>query len=67
MGVVAAELIGARVGIGFLIMNSQLLLQTDQLFVGLLTLGIVGLVIDRIFRMILSRSMRRYMQSDQLI
>lgn len=43
MGIVAAELIGAREGIGFLIMNSQLLLQTDQLFVGLLTLGVVGL------------------------
>ena len=62
MGIVAAELIGAREGLGFLIMNSQLLLQTDQLFVGLLSLGIVGLVVDRIFRVILARSMRRYMQ-----
>ncbi len=67
MGIVAAELIGAREGIGFLIMNSQMLMQTAQLFVGLLTLGIVGLVVDRIFRAILTRSMRRYMQSDQLI
>jgi ABC-type nitrate/sulfonate/bicarbonate transport system permease component len=62
MGLVAAELIGAREGLGFLIMNSQLLLQTDQLFVGLLALGIVGLAVDRIFRVILARSMRRYMQ-----
>lgn len=62
MGIVAAELIGAREGLGFLIMNSQLLLQTDQLFVGLLSLGIVGLIVDRIFRVILARSMRRYMQ-----
>lgn len=67
MGIVAAELIGAREGLGFLIMNSQLLLQTDQLFVGLLTLGVVGLVVDRIFRAILARSMRRYMRSDELI
>jgi NitT/TauT family transport system permease protein len=62
MGIVAAELIGAREGLGFLIMNSQLLLQTDQLFVGLLSLGVVGLVVDRIFRTLLARSMRRYMQ-----
>lgn len=62
MGIVAAELIGAREGLGFLIMNSQLLLQTDQLFVGLLTLAIVGLVVDRIFRVLLARSTRRYMQ-----
>jgi ABC-type nitrate/sulfonate/bicarbonate transport system permease component len=67
MGIVAAELIGAREGIGFLIMNSQLLLQTDQLFVGLLTLGVLGLIVDRIFRAILARSMRRYMRSDELI
>jgi ABC-type nitrate/sulfonate/bicarbonate transport system permease component len=62
MGIVAAELIGAREGLGFLIMNSQLLLQTDQLFVGLLSLGVVGLVVDRVFRAVLARSMRRYMQ-----
>lgn len=62
MGIVAAELIGAREGLGFLIMNSQMLLQTDQLFVGLLALGIVGLIVDRIFRIVLARSMRRYMQ-----
>jgi ABC-type nitrate/sulfonate/bicarbonate transport system permease component len=62
MGIVAAELIGAREGLGFLIMNSQLLLQTDQLFVGLLTLGVVGLIVDRAFRIVLARSMRRYMQ-----
>jgi len=63
MGIVAAELIGAKEGIGFLIMNSQMLLQTEQLFVGLLTLGLVGLLIDRLFRWLVARSMRRYMQS----
>jgi len=62
MGIVAAELIGAKEGIGFLIMNSQMLLQTEQLFVGLLTLGVVGLLVDRVFRWLLARSMRRYMQ-----
>jgi NitT/TauT family transport system permease protein/taurine transport system permease protein len=67
MGIVAAELIGAREGIGFLIMNSQMLMQTSQLFVGLLTLGILGLIVDRIFRALLTRSMRRYMRADELI
>lgn len=64
MGIVAAELIGAREGIGFLIMNSRLLLNTDQLFVGLIALGIVGAIIDRIFRAVLARSTRRYMQHE---
>lgn len=62
MGVVAAELIGAKLGIGFIIMNSQMLLQTDQLFVGLLTLSVVGAATDRAFRYVTDRSMKRYMQ-----
>ena len=62
MGVVAAELIGAHRGIGFLIMNSQMLMQTDQLFVGLLALSIIGAATDRVFRYVLDRSMKRYMQ-----
>jgi ABC-type nitrate/sulfonate/bicarbonate transport system permease component len=64
MGIVAAELIGASEGIGFLIMNSRNLLNTDELFVGLMALGIVGAIIDRIFRTLLNRSMRRYMQYE---
>jgi ABC-type nitrate/sulfonate/bicarbonate transport system permease component len=43
------------------------LMQTSQLFVGLLTLGVLGLIVDRIFRAILARSMRRYMRTDELI
>lgn len=62
MGVVAAELIGAHRGIGFLIMNSQMLMETDQLFVGLLALSVVGAATDRVFRYIIDRSMKRYMQ-----
>ena len=62
MGIVAAELIGAREGLGFLIMNSQLLLQTEQLFVGLLSLGVVGAIIDRVFRIVLDRYTRSYIQ-----
>jgi ABC-type nitrate/sulfonate/bicarbonate transport system permease component len=62
MGIVAAELIGAREGIGFLIMNSRQLMNTEQLFVGLLSLGVVGAIIDRLFRSVLDRYTRRYMQ-----
>jgi ABC-type nitrate/sulfonate/bicarbonate transport system permease component len=67
MGIVAAELIGAQSGIGYLIMNSQMLLQTERLFVGLLTLGILGLVVDRLFRSLVARTMRRYMRADDMV
>jgi ABC-type nitrate/sulfonate/bicarbonate transport system permease component len=62
MGIVAAELIGAREGIGFLIMNSRQLMNTEQLFVGLMSLGVVGAILDRVFRSLLDRYTRRYMQ-----
>jgi ABC-type nitrate/sulfonate/bicarbonate transport system permease component len=62
MGIVAAELIGAREGIGFLIMNSRKLMNTEQLFVGLMSLGVVGAILDRVFRFLLDRYTRRYMQ-----
>jgi ABC-type nitrate/sulfonate/bicarbonate transport system permease component len=62
MGVVAAEMIGASVGIGYLIMQSQMLVQPARMFVGLITLGIVGLLIDRLYRVIVALTTRRYIQ-----
>jgi ABC-type nitrate/sulfonate/bicarbonate transport system permease component len=62
MGVVAAEMIGASVGIGYLIMQSQMLVQPARMFVGLITLGVVGLLIDRLFRMVVAMTTRRYIQ-----
>jgi len=67
MGIVAAELIGAREGIGFLIMNSRQLMNTEQLFVGLMSLGVVGAILDRVFRFLLDRYTRRYMQFQREI
>jgi ABC-type nitrate/sulfonate/bicarbonate transport system permease component len=62
MGVVAAEMIGASVGIGYLIMQSQMLVQPARMFVGLITLGVVGLLIDRLYRAIVTLTTRRYIQ-----
>jgi ABC-type nitrate/sulfonate/bicarbonate transport system permease component len=62
MGIVAAEMIAAQSGIGYLIMQSRMLLRTDIMFVGLVTLGVVGAVIDGCFRLAIDRTMRRYME-----
>jgi ABC-type nitrate/sulfonate/bicarbonate transport system permease component len=50
MSVVAAELIAAESGIGFLIMQSRFSLLTDRMFVGLVSLGVLGLLSDWVFR-----------------
>lgn len=62
MGIVAAEMIAAHSGIGYLIMQSRTLLRTDIMFVGLVTLGVVGALIDGIFKVAIDRTMRRYME-----
>lgn len=44
---VAAELIGAEKGLGHLIAVSQRFLRIDELYVGILTFGVIGIVTDR--------------------
>lgn len=46
MCVVAAELIAASSGVGFLIMDGRLLSQTDQVLVGMITIGAMGKILD---------------------
>lgn len=44
---VAAELIGAEKGLGHFIAVSQRYLRIDELYVGILTFGVIGIVTDR--------------------
>lgn len=62
MGIVAAEMIAAQSGIGYLIMQSRMLLRTDIMFVGLVTLGVLGAIIDGSFKIAIDRTMKRYME-----
>lgn len=56
MALVAAELVGANSGLGFLINDARSMLRTDTITVGMLSIGIVGLMIDAAIRL-LSRQM----------
>jgi NitT/TauT family transport system permease protein/taurine transport system permease protein len=47
MALVAAELVGANSGLGFLINDARTLLRTDIVIVGMITIGVVGLILDR--------------------
>ncbi|MCP1673660.1 ABC-type nitrate/sulfonate/bicarbonate transport system permease component [Natronocella acetinitrilica] len=50
MALVAAEIVGATSGLGFLINDARTLLRTDIIAVGMLTIGIIGLLIDLVVR-----------------
>ena len=44
--VIAAEMLAAQSGIGYLIQNSSLMLETDRMYAGILTLTIIGLILN---------------------
>lgn len=60
MTVIAAEFIAAESGIGFLIFNSRLFAQTDNVFVGIITLGCMGFAANWVLKKIVSRIAYRY-------
>jgi ABC-type nitrate/sulfonate/bicarbonate transport system permease component len=47
---VAAEFVASKNGIGYLIWNSWELLQVDIMFVGIVTIGILGLITSAVFQ-----------------
>lgn len=51
MCVVGAELIAASSGIGYLIMYSRELLQSDVMYVGVFSIGVIGLLFDKLLRL----------------
>ena len=57
MALVAAELVGANSGLGFLINDARTLLRTDVVIVGMITIGLVGLVLDLLIREFMRRAL----------
>lgn len=49
---VSAELVAANSGLGYTILKSQRFLKTDAIFAGIVLIGLLGLVTDRIFALI---------------
>ena len=60
MVVVAAEMIGANSGIGYLIMQSRYYALTTKMFVGILVLGVVGMGFDAVFRRLVAGLLPRF-------
>ena len=58
--IVSAEIVAAQVGLGALIWTSRNYGRIDWVFVGIITLGILGFVFDRVLRVVSSRVLRRY-------
>ncbi len=53
---VVAELVAANSGLGYSILRAQRFMQTDKIFAGIIIIGIIGLAIDQLFRLIHRKS-----------
>jgi NitT/TauT family transport system permease protein len=49
---VVAELVASNKGLGYFILNSMRGLFTDQIFLGIMVIGLLGLVTDQLFKML---------------
>ena len=58
--VVAAEMVGAEEGLGYLISNSRLWMDTRAIFLAILVVGFLGFTIDLLFRRLIRRFAGRY-------
>jgi NitT/TauT family transport system permease protein len=58
--IVAAEMIAAQVGLGYLILVSRNFGGTDLIFLGMLVLGVLGFCADRLFTFVTGRYARRF-------
>lgn len=58
--IVAAEMLAASEGLGYLIYTSRLYYRTDWIFTGIFTLGIVGILSDRLLRFIGKRYLYQF-------
>lgn len=62
---IAAEMVGARSGLGYLIMASQLNFQIPQMYAGILTIALVGLIFNFVLVLIERRFSRWRTPSNQ--
>jgi NitT/TauT family transport system permease protein len=60
MTIVSAEMVAARVGLGFLVQHARLVYHTDWIFVGVAVLGVLGFTADRLLRLLGNRLTARY-------
>ena len=52
MALVAGELVAATSGLGFLISQGRMLFRSDFIIVGMLVIGLIGIVLDGLVRLI---------------
>lgn len=58
--IVGAEMIAAKEGLGYLIWTSRLYFRTDWVFIGIISLGILGFLADSMLRYAGDKALKKY-------
>jgi NitT/TauT family transport system permease protein len=66
MSIIPAEILAADSGIGYLLQKSSMLLQTDKIFVALVTICVLGFATDKLFRLIVERALSRFTSNSSI-
>lgn len=64
--IVAAEMIAAQLGIGFLILHASLFYRSDRVFVGIITLGLLGMTADKLISYVTRNFFLAYRRADEV-
>ncbi|MBI4495801.1 MAG: ABC transporter permease [Deltaproteobacteria bacterium] len=62
--IVAAEMLAASAGVGYLIFSSREFMRTDIIFLALFILGLMGFLADRAMRLLMRRFGREYVPAE---
>ena len=56
--IISAEMIAASTGLGHMILFAQQMSRTDKVIVGILVIGVVGYITDRLFALIIDKTLK---------
>lgn len=56
--IISAEMIAASSGLGHMILFAQQMSRTDKVIVGILVIGVVGYITDRLFALIINKALK---------
>lgn len=56
--IISAEMIAASTGLGHMILFAQQMSRTDKVIVGILVIGIVGYITDRLFALVIDKALK---------
>jgi NitT/TauT family transport system permease protein len=60
--IIAAEMLAAQTGLGSLIWSSRLYFRIDWMFTGIVLLGVLGFLTDRIWRWLGNTALAKYVR-----